>query len=368
LEPALISARTSLLLALSIGAAACGGGNGNAQQGPGGFGGMPPAEVQTLTLEPKPVPLTTEYVASIRSLSSTTIQPQVDGVIRRVLVRSGDRVRAGQPLVQIDPDKQQASVASLEAARVARQADVAYARQQLARMQKLFEAGAVSRQELEQAETAAADGRRPAQGDRVPDAREPGRAAATTASTRPQAGVVGDIPVRTGDRVTTSTVITTLDQNAAFEAYIQVPLDLASNLRPGLPVQLLDTDGRVIATNSITFIAPRVPTMRRRPCSQRARLSAAANTAGPAVRPGARRLADDARPDDPDYRGDPDQRAAFLLCGEPAGEGLVARQRPVQVGEIVGQRLRRRRGAVARGPARLEGTQKIGDGSPVRAE
>ena len=106
---------------------------------------MPPADVKTLTLAPKPVARTSEFVATIHSLSSMTVQPQVEGIVTRVLVRSGDRVAAGQPIVQIDPDKQQASVASLEATRAARQADVEYARQQHARLQKLFDAGAVSK-------------------------------------------------------------------------------------------------------------------------------------------------------------------------------------------------------------------------------
>jgi multidrug efflux pump subunit AcrA (membrane-fusion protein) len=100
------------------------------------------------------VPRTSEYVASIQSLASATVQPQVEGILTRIHVRSGDRVRAGQLLAEINPDKQQASVASLEASRAAREADLAFAKQQLTRMQTLFEAGAVSRQELEQAETA----------------------------------------------------------------------------------------------------------------------------------------------------------------------------------------------------------------------
>ena len=45
----------------------------------------------------------------------------------------------------------------------------------------------------------------------------------------------GDIPIREGDRVTTQTVITTIDQNEALEAYIEVPLDRAPELRVGLP-------------------------------------------------------------------------------------------------------------------------------------
>ena len=40
---------------------------------------------------PKPVARTSEFVATIHSLSSTTVQPQVEGILTRVLVRSGDR-------------------------------------------------------------------------------------------------------------------------------------------------------------------------------------------------------------------------------------------------------------------------------------
>ena len=82
------------------------------------------------------------------------MQPQVEGIVRQVFVRAGDRVGAGQPLIQIDPDKQQATNTVTESQRASREADLAYAKQQLARMQKLFDAGAVSRAELEQAETA----------------------------------------------------------------------------------------------------------------------------------------------------------------------------------------------------------------------
>ena len=61
----------------------------------------------------------------------------------------------------------------------------------------------------------------------------------------PQAGVVGDITIRVGDRVTNSTVITTIDDNSALEADIQVPLDRTPDLRVGLPMQLLDANGNL---------------------------------------------------------------------------------------------------------------------------
>ena len=77
--------------------------------------------VKTITIAPKPIPQTSEFVATIRSLRSTNIQPQVDGIVRQIMVMAGDRVRAGQALVQIDPDKQQATVSAYAvAARVAR--------------------------------------------------------------------------------------------------------------------------------------------------------------------------------------------------------------------------------------------------------
>src|SRR5258706_4056444 len=130
------------LLICAVLASACGG--SGQQAGPGGAGGpgaFPAMDVKTLTITPKPIPQTSEFVATIRSLRSTNIQPQVEGIVRQILVKAGDRVRAGQPLVQIDPDKQQATVATVQAQRVSREADVAYAKQQLARMQKLFAAG-----------------------------------------------------------------------------------------------------------------------------------------------------------------------------------------------------------------------------------
>src|SRR3954465_5993902 len=100
--------------------AACGGGGqAPAQAGAGGRGAFPPMDVKTVTLAPKPVAESSEYVATIRSLRSTTIQPQVEGIVRQIFVKAGDRVGAGQPLLQIDPDKQQATVTSMESQRAA---------------------------------------------------------------------------------------------------------------------------------------------------------------------------------------------------------------------------------------------------------
>src|ERR1051326_6904875 len=114
-------------------------------------GAMPPTPVQLVTASLAPIADATEYVGTLKSLHSTTIQPQVDGQITQIFVKSGDRVRAGAPIVQIDPRRQQAAVSSQEAERSARQAAVNFARQQAERARRLLAAGAISRQEAEQA-------------------------------------------------------------------------------------------------------------------------------------------------------------------------------------------------------------------------
>ena len=202
------------------------------------------------------MPQSSEFVATIRSLRSTTIQPQVEGIVRQIFVKAGDRVSAGQPLVQIDPDKQQATVSTAESQRPRARPTCRFAKQQLARMQKLFEAGAVSRAELEQAETAhkTAEAQLAAVESQIRESQVELQYYRVTA---PSAGIVGDIAIRQGDRVTPSTVITTIDQAEGLEAYINVPLERAAELRRASPWSCSTPTGEVIASNPITFIAPR---------------------------------------------------------------------------------------------------------------
>ena len=51
--------------------------------------------VEIVTLAPKPVEQTGEFVGTIKSRKSTTIQPQAEGIITHISVKSGDRVSPG---------------------------------------------------------------------------------------------------------------------------------------------------------------------------------------------------------------------------------------------------------------------------------
>ncbi len=52
--------------------------------------------VQTQAVNLTPVPQSSEYVATIKSRRSATLQPQVDGRLTEIRVHSGDHVQAGQ--------------------------------------------------------------------------------------------------------------------------------------------------------------------------------------------------------------------------------------------------------------------------------
>jgi RND family efflux transporter MFP subunit len=358
-------------LTLSIGVAACGGAQ-NGEGGPGGAGaaatgagGFPPMQVQTLVLSPQPIAQVSEFVGTIRSLRSTTVQPQVEGIVRQVMVRAGDRVAVGQPLIQIDPDKQQASNTVTESQRASRDADLAYAGQQLARMQKLQAAGAVSIADLEQAEAAHknAESQLEAVHSQI---RENQVELDYYRVTAPSAGVVGEIIVRQGDRVTPSTMVTTIDQSEGLEAYVYVPIERATDLRTGLLVELLGTDGEVIASNPISFIAPRADdatqsvlvkaTLRQLPPSLlvmqyvRARIvwSNELTLTLPIV--AVSRLAGQ----------------YFVFVAEQAEQGVVARQTPVTLGQVSGEDYVVLGGLTAGARVIISNVQKLGDGAPVQ--
>jgi len=322
-------------------------------------------EVRTIVLEPKPIPQSSEFVATIRSLRSTTVQPQVEGIVRQVLIRSGDRVGAGQPLIQIDPDKQQATNTVTESQRASREADLAYAKQQLARLQKLFDAGAVSRAELEQAETAHknAEAQLAAVQSQI---RENQVELQYYRVTAPSAGIVGEVVIRQGDRVTPSTVITTIDQPEGLEAYINVPLERAMNLKTGLTVELLDNDGKVIAANPITFIAPRADD-----ATQSVLVKATLRQMPPMIRVLQYVRARIVWSNEPTLSVPivAVSRLAgqhFVFVAEQSDKGVVARQKPVTVGEVSGDDYVVRGGLTAGERVIVSNVQKLGDGAPVK--
>jgi RND family efflux transporter MFP subunit len=206
-----------------------------------------------------PVPLsdTTEYVATLKSRDSAVIMPQVEGYITRIYVHSGDHVSPTTPIMQIDPSKQEATVRSQEDAHAAQAANLKYAQQQYDRVSQLYEAGVASQQEFDQARTAL-DWAQAQLRSLDAQVREQRVQLHYYKVVSQASGIVGDIPVRVGDRVTASTVLTTVDQPGSLEAYVYVPVERSTQLRMNLPIQIVDGAGSVLADSRVSFISPQV--------------------------------------------------------------------------------------------------------------
>ena len=213
--------------------------------------------VQTKTIAAAAVPQYDEYVSTIKSRRSATINPQVDGNLVKIYVHSGDRVRAGQLLMEIDPAKQEATVSSSRATEQQKLAVFQYNQIEVERQRKLFEQGVTSRDAFDQAEQSYKNSQADYQS-----------AVATTLSQQkelgyyhiaaPFDGIVGDVPVHLGDYVSATTILTTVDENRDLEAYIYIPTERVTQIRKGLPVVILDNQENVLENTAIDFVSPQV--------------------------------------------------------------------------------------------------------------
>ena len=220
----------------------------------------PPPQATRVVVQPvslSSVPTSDTYVSTIKSRRSATLQPQVDGNLTKILVKSGDQVRAGQLLMQIDPLKQVATVQAQVGTEQQQKATYEYNQADLARQEQLYKDGIISKQAYDQAVQSFQNSKGALDS-----------ASALTNTQRQQlayyeirapfAGIVGDIPVHLGDYVSSTTALTTVDENNDLEAYIYIPTDRAAQVRTGLPVDLLDEGGKVLAHTSIYFVSPEV--------------------------------------------------------------------------------------------------------------
>lgn len=320
--------------------------------------------VQVQIVKSAKIAETTEYLSVLKSRHSATINPQVEGQITRIFVKSGDRVRAGTPLLQIDPLKQEATVSSQEASRSSAAATRQLAQVSLERAKKLFEAGVISKQELDNAQSTydAAHAQVLALDAQVKQQQVQLHYYRVTA---PMDGIVGDIPVHPGDRVTVATLLTTVDEPGALEAYIYVPAERSKDLKAGLPVRLTDDAGSPMTETRITFISPQVETDTQ---------TILAKAAVPNPQ-GKLRIAQQVRaqvtwgthdgPVVPLLSVSRINGQFFAFVAANDGKGTVARQRLLKVGDTVGNDYSVLDGVKPGDHVIVSGTQFLQDGMPV---
>jgi len=222
--------------------------------------GMQGLPVQTAAVTLAPVAQSSEYVATIKSRRSASILPQVNGLLTQILVHSGDRVKAGQTLMEIDPRQQQATVNAQRATEQQKKALYDYTTVEVERQHKLFDAGVTSRDTYEQAQQAFQNAK--ADYESAVESRKTQEELLAYYTVRaPFDGVVGDIPVHVGDYASPlnpSPLLTTIDENKDLEAYIYIPTERSGEVRTGLDVDLTDNSGKVLEKTKIGFISPEV--------------------------------------------------------------------------------------------------------------
>lgn len=326
----------------------------------------PPPQVDVTTLAPTRVVEGTEYLATLRSRTAATLQPQVAGLVTGIAVKPGDAVEKGQVLMQIDPGRQPAALSQIVASRNAREAQLRLAEQNLARVEQLVASGALPRQELDNARSAAEAARADvaALGAQITGTRVELRNYKIVA---PERGVVGDIPVRVGDLVTPQTQLTTVTDNATLEANVSLPVERARDVAIGTQLDILDRDSTVVASGHASFVSAQV-----NPETQSVLVKA--DIANPT---GALRANQIVRVRVV-WRTTQGLRVpalavsrlggqAFVFVVERGPNGLIARQRPVQLGELTDNAYVVTHGLAAGDQIVTTGLQKLRDGAPIRA-
>ncbi len=147
--PFLRSALAGLVIATML--TGCSGKSDQPKKGATAAGA--PISVTTAEVRKRDFPVQLESTGTIVPVSSVEVRAQVTSVIRKVHVKEGQFVRAGELLFTLDVRTEEANVAKLRAQIVRDEAALADARRQLARSQDLLARNFVSQAGVDTAQT-----------------------------------------------------------------------------------------------------------------------------------------------------------------------------------------------------------------------
>jgi RND family efflux transporter MFP subunit len=321
--------------------------------------------VKTETIKLTPVPQVDEYVATVKSRRSASIQPQVDGSLTRILVKSGDHVHSGQVLMTIDPLKQQATVDQQRSTEAQKKATLDYNRRELDRQQQLYESGVSSKQDYELAVQAYDNSKADWESSTAARVTQQ-RQLAYYNLTAPFDGIVGDIPVHIGDYVSQQTLLTTVDENAELEAYIYIPTERAGDIRMNLPVEIVTSRGELIESTKVNFISQQVDNSIQG-ILVKAPIHASLDKFRNAQLVKARVVWSSApAPTVPVLAVTRIGGQSFVYVATPADQGTVAKQRAVTLGDTIGNEYAVTGGLKPGEKVITSGIQFLIDGTPVQ--
>lgn len=240
---------------------------GAPQGGPPRSGGMAPA-ITTAAVEASTVEKRIDAIGASRSAKSVTLIAEATGLVKEVKFKAGQKVAAGDLLMQIDDSQQRFELTRLKA-----QYPIAKANAE--RYADLLENNAASRLETEAAFNAykAVEA----------DLKAAEFAVSQRAIRAPFAGVVGLTTIEAGDYIRAGDVATTIDDLSALVIEFTVPQESAADVKLGQQVRaaLASSQGESVA-GAITAVDSRVDAV-----SRTLRVEASFANEGGALIPGA---------------------------------------------------------------------------------
>ena len=233
-----------------------------------------PLPVSTLLVQPATFQDLGDYTSTLEAVDEVKMAAVSGGRVQARLVRAGDQVNAGQELLRLRVRERSADVQQAQAALARSKAGVAEVRAKLEKDKSNFQRynylksqGASSAQELDgyRSQYLSQQASLKASIDGVAAASAELEVARSRLSdklvTAPIAGQVGDIMVKVGDVVKEGDPFTSIIRNDRLLTRIEIPSNLSSRTKIGLPVWLRDTSGtKVLAKGRISFVSPVVNT------------------------------------------------------------------------------------------------------------
>ena len=180
-----------------------------------------PSSFETMTVEKTDIDVPLKFSAKLKGQADVTITPQVSGQLMKILVNEGQQVKKGQTLFVIDSRNAQLELEAAQANLQAALAQENSAKLEYESNKNLFEKSIVSRYMLDNSQNTYRQAQASVSQARASVSRAKVNLGFCTI-VAPVTGVIGEIPVRTGDQVTPASQLTILSGNTTMDAEFSV--------------------------------------------------------------------------------------------------------------------------------------------------
>ena len=191
--------------------------------------------VTAATAVARAVPIQISAIGHIEPIASVDVRPQIDGQIAQVLVKDGQEVQLGDPIIQLDDRQAKAALDQAQGNLARDTAQLAFAQHEATRYQSLLKQSAGSREQMEQATANAEALAGTVQSDQAQVASDTVELSYTTI-TAPIAGRIGTIALKQGNYVQQSgtTPLAIINQIAPIYVAFSIPDRSVSALKAAM--------------------------------------------------------------------------------------------------------------------------------------